>query len=157
MTALISVSVNDLLKRWLQTQLSPAVYSGAADPVQTVGAYPAGSTPVIASSGNVANAVAAATMPATALVTNYITGFEITGTGATAGLPVTVTITGILGGTISYTYDFSGSAITANNSLQVVYTPALPASAVNTAIVVSCPAGGVGNTNNTVVVHGYRL
>lgn len=157
MTATLSISLQDLWKRWLQTQLSPAVYAGTVDPVQSVGAYPAGSTPVVASSGNVANAAATATMPATALVTNYITGFEVTGTGATAGLPVTVTITGILGGTLSYTYDFSGSAITGNTPLQVTFTPGLPASAVNTAIVVSCPAGGVGNTNNTVVVHGYRL
>jgi len=157
MTGLISISVNDLFKRWLQTQLPPSVYSGAVDPVQTVGAYPPGSTPVVVASGNVANAAATATMPATAGVTNYITGFEVTGSGSTAGLPVTVTITGILGGTLSYTYDFASGALVGNTPLVVDFRPGAPASAVNTAIVVSCPAGGVGNTNSTVVAHGYRL
>jgi hypothetical protein len=33
MTGLISISVNDLLKRWLQSQMSVAVYTGATDPV----------------------------------------------------------------------------------------------------------------------------
>jgi hypothetical protein len=157
MTALISVSVNDLFKRWLQSQLPASVYSGAVDPTAPTANYPAGATPVVAASGNVANATATATMAATASVTNYIAGFEVTGAGATAGLPVTVTITGILGGTISYTYDFAAGALVGNLPLIVDFLPALPASAVNTAIVVSCPASGLGGTNNTVVVHGYRI
>src|SRR5260370_37907131 len=95
MTGLISVSVNDLLKRWLQTQLPPNVYNGSVDPVATVGTYPPGATPIAASSGNVANAVATATLASAANVTTYITGFEVTGAGATAGLAVTVTITGV--------------------------------------------------------------
>lgn len=117
--------------------------------------YPAAAVPLISGSGNKANASAAATLTPTATTTAFITGFEVSGSGATAGLPVTVTVAGLLGGTQSYTYSFAAGALVANSPLAVTYFPALPASAVNTAIVVTCPASGAGGTNNTVVAHGY--
>ena len=124
--------------------------------VLTVGAtYQVGQTPLIAGSGNVANASAAATLTGTATTTVYISGFEVTGSGATAGLPVTVTVAGLLGGTRSYTYTFAVGALVGNQPLVVAFNPPLPASAVNTAIVVTCPASGAGGTNNTVVAHGF--
>jgi hypothetical protein len=124
--------------------------------VREVGApYLEGATALIAGSGNVANASAAATLTGTATTTVYITGFEVTGSGSTAGLPVTVTVAGLLGGTRSYTYSFVAGVLVANVPLVVAFYPALPASAINTAIVVTCPAGGAGNTNNTVVAHGF--
>lgn len=116
--------------------------------------YSEGATALIAGSGNVANASAAATLTPTATTTAYISGFEVTGSGSTAGLPVTVTVAGLLGGTRSYTYSFVAGVLVANAPLVVSFFPALPASAINTAIVVTCPAGGAGNTNNTVVAHG---
>lgn len=119
--------------------------------------YPRGATPLIAGSGNVANASAAATLTPTSTTTAYISGFEITGSGATAGLPVTVTVAGLLGGTRSYTYTFAVGALVSNYPLTVEFSPPLPASATNTAIVVTCPAGGAGNTNNTVVAHGFYV
>lgn len=117
--------------------------------------YPAQARPLIAASGNKANASAAATLTPTALTTAFITGFEVTGSGATAGLPVTVTVAGLLGGTASYTYTFAVGVLVPNQPLVVQFAPALPASAVNTAIVVTCPASGAGGTNNAVVAHGY--
>jgi hypothetical protein len=87
----------------------------------------------------------------------YISGFEITGAGATAGLPVTVTVAGLLGGTRSYTYTFVAGALLPNQPLIVTFSPPLPASAVNTPIVVTCPASGAGGTNNTTVAHGFYL
>jgi hypothetical protein len=117
--------------------------------------YPAAAVPLIAGSGNKANASAAATLTPTALTTAFITGFEISGSGATAGLPVTVTVAGLLGGTQSYTYSFAVGVLVPNQPLVVQFAPALPASAVNTVIVVTCPASGAGGTNNTVVAHGY--
>lgn len=117
--------------------------------------YPTGRTALVAGSGNVANAAAAATLTPGATVTAFLAGFEITGSGSTAGLPVTVTVTGLLGGTRHYTYVFVAGALLANTPLLVEFNPPLPASAINTAIVVSCPAGGAGNTNNTTVAHGY--
>jgi hypothetical protein len=117
--------------------------------------YPQNSTPLIAGSGNVANASAAATLTGTATTTVYLAGFEITGSGATVGAPVTVTVAGLLGGTRSYTYTFVAGALAGNLPLIVDYLPPLPASAINTAIVVTCPASGAGGTNNTVVAHGF--
>ncbi|TGQ89450.1 hypothetical protein EN828_10420 [Mesorhizobium sp. M2D.F.Ca.ET.185.01.1.1] len=119
--------------------------------------YPAGSVPLIAGSGNIANNSATATLTPTATTTAFITGFEVTGSGATAALPVTVTVAGLLGGTRSYTYNFAAGVLVGNSPLAVTYSPALPASAVNTAIVVTCPASGSGGTNNTVVAHGYYV
>lgn len=141
--------------------MATVVLSGIDKPVtltRNVGApYIEGATPLIAGSGNVANASATATLTPTATTTAYISGFEVTGAGATAGLPVTVTVAGLLSGTRSYTYTFTVGALVANTPLQVAFDPPLPASAVNTAIVVTCPAGGAGNTNNTVVAHGFYV
>lgn len=118
---------------------------------------PVGSTSLIAKSGNVANASAAATLTPSATATMYISGFEITGSGATVALPVTVTLAGLLGGTIQYTYNFVAGALLGNTPLLVHFDPPLPASAINTALVVTCPASGAGGTNNTVVAHGYYV
>lgn len=115
----------------------------------------ANTTPLIAGSGNIANNTAAATLTGTSTTKVYISGFEVTGSGATAGLPVTVTVAGLLGGTRSYTYTFAVGVLVGNAPLIVTYDPPLPASAVNTAIVVTCPASGSGGTNNTVVAHGF--
>lgn len=110
-----------------------------------------------ATSGNVANASGVATIPAVVGQKAWITGFEITGSGATAGLPVTVTVTGlgVAGGTLTYTYSASVGVLVANQPLSVEFPEPLPASANNTSIVVTCPALGLGNTNNTVVAHGF--
>lgn len=121
------------------------------------GVYPYSAIALIAGSGNVANASAAATLTGGAATTVYLAGFEITGSGATAGLPVQVTVAGLLGGSRIYTYNFAVGALIGNNPLVVEFAPALPASAVNTAISVTCPASGAGGTNNTVVAHGYHL
>ena len=61
-----------------------------------------GGTAVAASSGDVANASAVATLAAPgAGLTNYVTGFTITFSGATAASVVLATLTGLLGGTLS--------------------------------------------------------
>ena len=117
--------------------------------------YPDGATPVAKSSGNVAAGTAAAALAAVAGKTNYITGFTVSGSGATAALVVTVTIVGILGGTLSYTYTAVAGATLSNQVLDVTFPFPIPASAANTAITVSCPTLGAGNTNNTVNVYGY--
>lgn len=120
-------------------------------------AYPLGATPITGSSGNVANAVATATLAAVAGKTTYITGFEVTGAGATAGLPVSATVTGVVTGTLTYTAVAAAGALVANTPLLVAFPVAIPASAVNAAIAVTVPAFGLGNTHSTVVAHGYQL
>lgn len=118
---------------------------------------PLGAVQVAASSGNVANAVAAATIAAQAAKLNYLAGFVVSGAGATAGLPVIVTVTGLLGGTLTFVYAAAAGALVANQQLNVAFNPPLPASAVNIAIAVSCPALGVGNTHNATIAHGYVI
>jgi hypothetical protein len=123
-----------------------------------MGVAPIPGTPLAASSGNVANATAAATLPAASNQVTYITGFEVTGAGITAlGSVTTCTVTGIVGGTLSYTYTAVIGALLANPPLIIQYTTPIPASGPGVAIVVSCPALGAGNTNNTVNAHGFQL
>jgi hypothetical protein len=117
--------------------------------------YP-NTTPLIAGSGNVANASAVATLTGSATTTVYLSGFEVTGSGATGALVVTVTVAGLLGGTRHYTYTFPIGVAVPCTPLIVAFDPPLPASAVNTPIVVTCPASGAGGTNNTVVAHGFH-
>jgi hypothetical protein len=116
-------------------------------------------TPAVTSnsSGNVAAASAVATLAGVAGKTTYISGFEITSAGATAAAVVSATLTGLLGGTATYTYTCNAGATTANPSLQVTFTPPLPASAANTAIVLTLPSLGAGNTNATVTAHGFTI
>lgn len=128
-------------------------------PVSSAGAagYPIGATPVSASSGNVANANAVATLPAVAGKTTYITGFEITGAGATAAAVVLATLAGLVGGMATYVVVAPAGATTGITMMVVSFPMAIPASAVNTAITLTLPALGAGNTNAAVTVHGFNL
>lgn len=119
--------------------------------------YPSGATPITNSSGNVANASAVATLAGTSAKTTYITGFEVTAGGATAGALVTVTVVGTISGTLSYTFATPTGATIGASPLIVEFSTPIPASTTNTAIVVTLPALGSGNTNATVVAHGYQL
>ena len=119
--------------------------------------YPAGATPVTASSGNVANAAAVATLPAVAAKTTYITGFEITGGGATAAALVLATLAGLISGAATYVVGVVAGATASNPSIIIQFTSAIPGSAVNTAIVLTLPALGAGNTNAAVVAHGFQI
>lgn len=119
--------------------------------------YPAGATPLAATSGNVAAAIASATLAKAAGKTTYITGFTVSGAGATLGLPVIVTVVGILGGTLSYVYSAAAGVLLGNTPLTVTFPKPVPASGTNVDIVVSCPSLGTGNTNNSVVATGFRV
>ena len=114
-------------------------------------------TPIAATSGNVANASAVATLAAVATKTTYITGFSVTGGGATAGLPVIVTVAGLVGGTLSFIYAAVAGVLVANTPLHIQFAEPIPASAINTTIVVTCPALGAGNTHNCVTAQGFQL
>jgi hypothetical protein len=98
-----------------------------------------------------------ATLSSSSGKTAWITGFEITGSGSASGGPVTVAITGLLGGTIHYTYTAAIGVLAQNEPLIIEFPDEISASATNTDIVVTCPALGTGNTNNTAVSHGYKV
>lgn len=114
-------------------------------------------TPITGSSANVANASAVATLAAAAGKMTYITGFQCTASGATAGADVTVTVAGVVGGTMNYTQTAPTGATLGAYPLIVPFSHPIPASAINTAIVVTMPALGTGNTNATCAAQGFQL
>lgn len=117
----------------------------------------AGATALHNSSGNVAAATAQAILGNAAGLTTYITGMQFTATGATATSVVNGTITGLLGGTLTFTVAVPASVTQTIEPVMLQFNPPFPASAVNTSIVASVPTLGAGNTNATISAWGYRV
>lgn len=111
---------------------------------------------MVVQSADVANNTAAAALPATANKTNYLTGFIINGSGATAALAVVVTVTGLAVGSLNFIYCAAAGVTVMNTPLVINFDKPLPASAVNTAITVSCPALGSGAAHNVATVIGFQ-
>lgn len=132
------------------------VASGQLQRTPKVGAYPPNSVALNESSGNVAAAVATATMPATAGAMNWLFGFDVYGGGATAASVISCTVTGLAGGTATYTFGVAAGATASDTPLNIRFPEPIPASAVNIAIAVSCPSFGSGNTNATVNAYGFQ-
>lgn len=120
-------------------------------------AYPFGAIPETADSGDVANTAATATLAAAAGKTTYITGYKCTSTGSTAAATVAGTITGLITGTIGFVYEFVAGATTLDAEARETFINAIPASASNTVIAVSLPAGGTGNLHSRCYATGYQL
>jgi hypothetical protein len=110
---------------------------------------------VTASSGNVANATATATLAATTGMQWSVTGLEITAGGCTAATMVSASVTGLYGGTVTYAFGCPLGAAVPAVPLVVNFNPPLDAAAVGGAIVLTLPALGSGNTNAAVAIHGY--
>lgn len=114
---------------------------------------------VTASSGDVAAAVATATLAAP-LATGgispagawYVTGIEVTGNQATAAASVVCTITGLVGGTM--TLDVPTTVIATPMTPIVINWPGGLQGNTGTAIVFSCPSMGSGNLHAAISVHG---
>lgn len=117
-------------------------------------------TPVdVDASATGAAAAIVATLPASAVAvaTTFITGFEVTGTGATAGSVIIVTVTGILGGTKSYALAIPAGVGNSITPLIVEFSRPIPASGLNQPIAVNVPSFGAGNTNAAVTAHGFQV
>ena len=120
--------------------------------------FPAPAILTDVSNSNVGAASAiAGTLAATSGRTNYLTGFEVTGSGATVGLVTTVTVTGTVGGPLSYVLPVVAGALLGNGPLVITFPRPIPATGPNVAIVVSVPSFGLGNTNAAVTAHGYMI
>ena len=117
---------------------------------------PAGAIQINADSGVQSNAAATATLPASATLNTWLTGFEVSGAGATAASVITVTVTGVVNGPLHYVLVVPAGATTSIVPLVPQFTSPLQSSAINTAIVVSAPPFGAGNTSASVVAHGYQ-
>jgi len=137
------------------SDIKPPIQGGTGYPTAGTAGYPNGATPVHAA-GSGANSIATATLAAAAGKTTYCTGFEVSGGAATAATVAGVTLAGILGGTASYGYPVQVSGAPGAPML-VTFSPPVPASAVNTAIVLSAAAFGAGNGFSGVAIHGFQL
>ncbi len=123
-------------------QSTATVYSGIQPPIF---AY----NPSVRGSGTTA------TIAAVAGKTAYLSGFEVTGGGATAGTITTLQVSGLLGGTINYAVPVPAGVTTGVTPLVVEFNPPIPASAVNTQIALFLGAFGSGNTFEIITAHGF--
>lgn len=120
-------------------------------------------TQIAASSGNVAATATTATLAGTANKTTHIEGFDITGAGATSASIIQVTVTGLAAGTLTFDVVIPAGATTAIGGtgnpgvVPIRFPTPLPASAVNTNVVVNVPSFGTGNTAACVTAYGYQL
>ena len=112
--------------------------------------------PVTGASGSVAAAPAIATLPAAPGLTTFISGFEITASGASGASCVTATVAGLVSGSLLYTFCAPAGVTAEAPALIVNFNPPIPAASVNTAIAVTLPSLGAGNTNATVATHGFQ-
>jgi hypothetical protein len=105
---------------------------------------------------SVAAATATATLPGVAGQTTFITGFEITGLGATGALVVQATVTGVDATLPTYDITVPAGVGVAITPLIVQFARPIPATALNTAIAVSMPTFGAGNTAARIHAHGFQ-
>lgn len=110
-----------------------------------------------ASSGTVAANTAAATLSNSGKTGQrlYCTGFIVTGTGATSGLAIAVTVTGLTGGTQTYAFAAPAGVLVMAAPLVVQFADPIPALTETTDVVISMPTFGSGNTNACVVITGF--
>jgi len=124
-------------------------------PTSAVTGAPPGTA--ITASATAAAAASNATLAAVAAKTTYITGFTVSGGGATLASIIAVTVTGTITGTLTYYLGVPAGVLVGASALVVPFTTPVPASAVNTAIVVNVPSFGAGSTNQSAVATGFQL
>lgn len=109
----------------------------------------------ITGSGVVAAGASNASYTPPAGMRAFVTGFEITGGGATTGSTITVTLTGLVGGTISYAFQVpTGAAVPV--SLVVEFSQPIPAASLGGTVALNVPSFGAGSTGQSAVLHGLQ-
>lgn len=131
-------------------ELSTGLYS---DVVLAGSQYPAAATPITISATGTTAAVAA-TLAASATKTTYICGFAARG-NATAAVTGNLTVAGTVTGTLNFTH-FTAPVATGIGVTEQRFSPCIPASAVNTTIVITAPAAGTAGIAS-VSAWGYQL
>lgn len=104
-----------------------------------------------------ADSATVATLTATVGQRTYITGFSVTGLGATGQASATVTVAGLTGGSLVYTIDVPAGVSNVLTPLVVDFAIPIAASADNTAITVTATAFGAGNTLARVNARGLKI
>ena len=109
-----------------------------------------------ATSSSAGNAALAPAIGGGAGLTTFVTSIRITGLGATGSSEVTATLTGVLGGTISYPITVPAGATTPITPIFDSFgTRGLQATGPATAITLNVPAFGAGNTLEEASIVGY--
>lgn len=96
------------------------------------------------------------TLTGSAGLTTYMTGFEVTGAGATSASVIAISTTGVAGAQLQYSLVIPAGATTSITPLIVEFTEPVASSAVAGNIVLQVPSFGVGNTNVAVTIHGFK-
>src|SRR6266853_478600 len=105
-------------------------------------------TPLAANTGDKAATAGTATLSSNADgSTVYCSGLAITGGGATAASVVQVTVTGLLGGTQTFSIPVPAGVTLGIQPLFLEFFPPLPASAANVDIVLNLPSFGSGGAH----------
>lgn len=123
----------------------PTLATGSAFPVNPATGVAA--TPKNGVGSGTTGAVSAS-LSATSNLTNYLCSFSVSAAGTGSDAPITVT--GVLGGTLTYQQAAVGTPLIRS------FAPCIPASAVNTAITVTTTADATATAVN-VDVQGYGL
>ena len=101
-----------------------------------------------------ANGTITLTLPAVAGKRNYVSGFEISGTGSTAGAAPYCQLVGLGAAPAYYVIDVP-AGITRGVLVSVQFTRPLPAMAADLAIQLIVPAFGAGNALMAATLHGF--
>jgi hypothetical protein len=102
-----------------------------------------------------ANAVCTATFPAAVGKTNYVQGVVLSTGGATVGLLASVTLAGLSGGTITLPLSIPTGPLLGCGPHVIPFPRAMRGVAPNTAVSVSIPALGAGNTSASATLIGF--
>lgn len=121
------------------------------------GGYPAGASPLQNSSGNKAAAIASATLVPGPGARVYVTGLTATYGGSTAGGQADLTVTGLLGGTLTYSLTIPVGALVPGQPLALSFVPPLPAADIDTNVLATMPSLGAGNLCSGVTLRGYSF
>lgn len=117
--------------------------------------YPVGATPQ-ASSATGTTAGATATLSGAAGRFTYFCGYSVSPGSATAAITITITISGIQGGSHVLSIGAPITAAGTTGAPVIFFLPyCIPSSAVNTSISVAASALGTGGVNQAVNVWGY--
>ena len=98
-----------------------------------------------------AASTATATLAAGVGQRTYLSGFAVTGLGATAASAIEVVAAGL-----KFRVPIVAGATTPITPFVVYFDPPIPASADNSSLTVNCPSFGSGNTSAAVSAWGYR-
>jgi hypothetical protein len=139
----------------------PAATTGQTMGLQTdvAGTLKTGSVPLgsaLTAGANVAATANNQTLSSAAGKMAYLSGFAITGLGATSAGSITVTTTG-LANNLSFVVPIPAGVTVGITPLIVQFPVPIPASAVNTNIVVQVPSFGAGNTSASASAWGFLI